>query len=213
MPRSPVPDVLLRTLARQFGGPSGPLGSVVARMLNRGNRSTITAAVATLELTGSEEVADIGFGGGLGLDLLLDETRDGGRVHGVEPSPDMVKRARKSHDEEVAAGRLALHEASMEALPIADGALDGWISLNTVYFVEDLTRAFAELRRVLAPTGRGVLGIADPEWMAQQAFTKYNFRVRPLTDVVAALTASGLSVEQRTTQGSQPFLLLVCRPD
>ena len=76
----------------------------------------------------------------------------------------------------------------MESLPIADGALDGWISLNTVYFVEDLPTAFAELRRVLAPSGRGVLGIADPEWMAQQAFTKYTFTVRPVTDVVAALS-------------------------
>ena len=81
MPRLPVPDVLLRTLARQLGGPSGPLGALVARMLNKGNGPEIVAAVGALDLTGSEEVADIGFGGGLGLDLLLDQTRDGGRVH------------------------------------------------------------------------------------------------------------------------------------
>jgi len=181
-------------------------------MLNKGNGPDIAAAVRALDLTGSEEVADIGFGGGLGLDLLLQATRDGGRVHGVEPSPDMLKRALKAHHEEVAARRLTLHGAGMESLPIADGTLDGWISLNTVYFVKDLPPAFAELRRVLAPSGRGVLGIADPEWMAQQAFTRYNFMVRPVTDVVAALTAAGLSVEQRTLQGSAPFRLLVCRP-
>ncbi|MDP3968795.1 MAG: methyltransferase domain-containing protein [Nocardioides sp.] len=212
MPKLPVPDVLLRTLSRQLGGPSGALGVVVARMLNKGNRPTITAAAGALELTGSEEVADIGFGGGLGLELLLDATRDGGRVHGVDPSPDMLTRARKAHHEEVAAGRLALHEAGMEALPIADGALDGWISLNTVYFVEDLSPALAELRRVLASAGRGVLGVADPDWMAQRAFTKHNFTLRPVPDVVAALTATGFSVERRTMEGSPPFNLLVCRP-
>ena len=211
MPRLPVPDVLLRTLSRQLGGPSGPLGSLVARMLNKGNGPEIAAAVEALDLTGSEEVADIGFGGGLGLDLLLDQTRDGGRVHGIEPSPDMLKRARKAHPAHVATGRLALHQAGMESLPIADGALDGWISLNTVYFVEDLPTAFAELRRVLAPSGRGVLGIADPEWMSQQAFTKFTFTVRPMTDVVAALSAAGLSVEQLPMRGSAPFRLLVCR--
>lgn len=75
------------------------------------------------------------------------------------------------HRERAEPGRLALHEAGMEALPIADGALDGWISVNTVYFVEDLPPALAELRRVLAPGGRGVLGIANPEWMAHQAVT------------------------------------------
>ena len=180
--------------------------------MNTANRSAITAAVDALDLTGSEEVADIGFGGGVGLDLLLDQTRDGGRVHGVEPSPDMLKRARKAHRGEVAAGRLDLHEAGLESLPIADGALDCWICLNTVYFVEDLSPAFAELHRVLATAGgRGVVGIADPEWMARLAFTKY-FTVRPVADVVAALTAAGFSVEQRTVQGSEPFRLLVCRP-
>ncbi|HEV7146007.1 MAG TPA: class I SAM-dependent methyltransferase [Pedococcus sp.] len=212
MPRLPVPDVLLRTLSRQLGGPSGPLGALVAQMLNRGNGPEIAAAVGALDLTGTEEVADIGFGGGLGLDLLLEATHEGGRVHGVEPSPDMVKRARKAHPAQVAAGRLALHQAGMESLPIADGALDGWISLNTVYFVQNLPPAFAELRRVLAPSGAGVLGMADPEWMERQPFTKYTFTVRPVTEVVAALTTAGLSVEQRTMQGSAAFRLLVCRP-
>ena len=88
MPRLRVPDVLLRTLGRQLSGPSAsPLGSLVARMLNKGNGPDIAAAVDALELAGSEEVADIGFGGGLGLVLLLEATRDGGRVHGVKPSP------------------------------------------------------------------------------------------------------------------------------
>jgi len=158
MPRLRVPEVLLRRLGRQLGGPSGPFGSLVARMLNKWNGPEIAAAVAALELTGSEEVADIGFGGGLGLDLLLHATGDGGRVHGVEPSPDMLKRAHRAHHEQVAARRLTLHAAAMQSLPISGGALDGWISLNTVYFVQDLRPAFAELRRVLAPSGRGVLG-------------------------------------------------------
>lgn len=162
MLRLPVPEVLLRALSRQLGGPSGPLSPLVARMLNKGNESEISAAVGALDLIGSEEVADIGFGGGLGLDLLLDQTRGGGRVHGVEPSQAMLKRARKAHPAQVAAGRLALHEAGMESLPFADGAPDGWISVNTVYFVEDLSAAFAELRRVLAPSGRGVLGEHPP---------------------------------------------------
>lgn len=212
MPRLPVPDVVLRTISRQLGGPSGALSPLVAWALNKGDGPEIAAAIGALDLTGWEEVADIGFGGGLGLDLLLDQTRDGGRVHGVEPSQDMLRRARKAHPAQVAAGRLALHEAGMESLPIADGALDGWISVNTVYFVQDLPSAFAELRRVLTPSGRGVLGIADPERMARQAVTRSTFTVRPVADVVAALAAAGLSVEQRTMPGSAAYRLLVCRP-
>ncbi|WP_220454206.1 methyltransferase domain-containing protein [Nocardioides immobilis] len=212
MPKIPVPDVLLRTLGRQLGGPSGPLGTVVARMLNKGNAATIRAAVEALELTGGETAADIGFGGGLGLDLLLAGTGESGRVHGVEPSGDMVTRARRTHAAALADGRLELHEAPMEALPFPDGTLDGWISLNTIYFVADLAPAARELARVLAPSGRGVLGVADPDWMASQAFTKHNFTLRPVAEVVATLEASDLTVEDRTLTGRMPYHLLVCRP-
>jgi arsenite methyltransferase len=180
-------------------------------MLNKGNAGTITAAVEALGLTGGETVADVGFGGGLGLDRLLAATGSDGHVHGVEPSSDMLARARRAHVTEMADGRLELHEAPMQALPLADGALDGWISLNTIYFVSDLAPAARELARVLAPSGRGILGVADPQWMARQPFTKHNFTVRPLADVVAALENARFTVEHRTL-GQMPYHLLVCRP-
>jgi len=211
VPKIPVPDVLLRTLSRQLGGPSGPLGAVVARMLNKTNAAAITAAVEPLGLSSGETVADIGFGGGIGLDLLMAAVGDGGRVHGIDPSGDMLTRARRTHAAAVADGRLELHDAPMEALPLADGVLDGWISVNTIYFVPDLALATRELARVLAPSGHGVLGIADPEWMAKQAVTKHNFTIRPLADVVATLEDGGLAVEHRTF-GRMPYHLLVCRP-
>ena len=212
MARIPGSDLALRTLGRQLGGPSGPLGALVARMLDKGNGDLIAGAVDTLGLAGGEEAADIGFGGGVGLRFLLEATRAGGRVHGVEPSPDMLARARRAHRDEIAAGRLVLCAGRLQALPLEDGALDAWISVNTLYFVDDLPRAAGELRRVLAPAGRGVIGIADPEWMAQKPFTRHGFTLRPVADVTAAFTAAGLSVEQRVLPGPPSFHLLVCRP-
>lgn len=212
MPIAP-PEFLLKTLSRQLSGPSGLLGGVVARKLNKGNEAAITAAVDALELAGTEVVADVGFGGGLGLDLLLGAVPHG-RVHGVEPSGSMIGRARRSHAASVDDGRLSLHEAVMQDLPMADGSLDGWISLNTVYFIPgDLGPAARELARVLAPTGRGVLGIADPDWMATQSFTRYRFNLRPVPEVVGALESGGLAVERREVDRDGPrFHLLVCRP-
>ena len=206
----PVPDVLLRTLSRQLGGPSGPLGVLVARMLNKGNAAAITAAVEALDLGGRETVADIGFGGGFGLGLLLGATKDGGRVHGVEPAADMLARTGRTRRSDIAAGRLELHHATMESLPFPAGALDGWISLNTIYFVDDLPDALGEMARVLAPGGRGVVGIADPEWMSRQLFTKHGFTLRPITEVLATLESVGLRAEHHTLGESDPmFHLLV----
>lgn len=208
--------VLGRLVARQLGHPKGLLGAVIARVLNKGNAPTIAAAVAALELAGTETAADIGFGGGLGLHLLLAATA--GDVHGVEPSPDMIRRARRSHRRELDAGRLHLHVGTMQALPLAAASLDGWISLNTVYFISDLAPAFADLHRVLRPSGRGVLGVADPGWLDRQPFARHGFLVRPVRRIAGALADAGFSVEHRTAPASRssgggtPYNLLICRP-
>lgn len=205
------PDFFLRALARQLSGPSGPLGSFIARGLNKGNRGTISAAVDALSLSGDETVADIGYGGGVGLELLLDRLPSG-TVHGVEPSHDMHVRARRARAAEVEAGRLVLHEASMHTLPFTNGSLDGWISLNTIYFIATLPPSLAELARVLAADGTAVLGIADPDWMAEQPFTRHEFTLRPVAEVVTALEAAGLTVEVRALgDRAMPYHLLVCR--
>lgn len=209
MPIVRVPDILLRTLGRQLGAPSGPLGALVARMLNKNNAAPIAAAVEALGLRGDETVADIGFGGGLGLGLLLAATQDGGRVQGVELAPDMLARARRTRRDDVASGRLELHEASMQSLPFSDGSLDGWISLNTIYFVEDLETVVRELTRVLAPGGRGVIGIADPEWMSRQPFTKHGFTLRPVADVLAAMERAGLTTVDHPIGDREPVFHLL----
>lgn len=196
-----------RTISRQLSDPSGFLGSLVARMLNRENRAAIAAAVASLGPVEGAAVADIGFGGGIGLELLLDAVGPTGHVYGVDPSPDMVKRARRTYR-----SRVELHEATMQQLPFGDGALGGWISLNTVYFVTELAPAFLELARVLSPGAPGVVGIADPEWMASQSFTGSHFTLRPVDELVAALDAAGLDVEhRRVAEARMTYHLLVCR--
>lgn len=200
-------------VGRQLGAPSGILGHLVARRLNENNRGEITAAVEALELIGGERVADIGYGGGLGLRLLLDHTGPQGRVEGLDPSPSMIDRAARQFAEEVAAGSLLLHRTTMDDLPWETGSLDCWITLNTIYFVADLEQSFAELRRVLRMGGVGVLGMADSGWMAGQPFTAGHFTLRPVADVVATLEGAGFSVEVRIAPGNGTgHRLLLCRP-
>jgi len=208
------PGFLQKAVARQLGGPSGPLGSLIARMLNKSNAATVRSAVDALELGGDESVADIGFGGGVGLGILLDSVGAAGRVIGVEPSTDMLARARKVHRDALAGGRLTLHEGTLGDLPLAEGALDAWLTINTVYFVDDLSGAATELRRVLAPGGRGIVGIADPDWMAEMPFTQHGFRLRPVAEVIGVLTAAGMTVDRNQIAGADgpSYNLLVCRP-
>ena len=180
-------------LARQLGHPAGLAGHVVARGLNRGNKQLMTTAVQALEPSPGATLADVGFGGGLGLRLLLDAT-DGSIVHGVEVSDAMLHRAQTTFKDELSTGRLLLHRASIEQLPLGDASLDGAITVNTLYFVPELDRAFRELARVLKGTGRVVIGIGDPEAMSALAFTAHGFRLRSVDEIKAALATAGLPV-------------------
>lgn len=183
-----------RGLARQLSRPEGLPGRVVARRLNRFNAGIVGEAVQATQVGMGARVADVGFGGGVGLAQLLKRVGPHGHVDGVELSVTMLAAARRRYADECARGRLHLHGGSITSLPLADDSLDAVITVNTVYFVERLDLACAELARVLTPTGRAVIGIGDPDQMATLPFTAHGFRIRPVGEVAGALEEAGLTV-------------------
>lgn len=193
------PRALIPALARQLGRPSGPVGRLlIARMLNKANRGMVTPTVDALELRAGEVGADIGFGGGVALELLLDRVGPTGRVIGVDLAPAMVRRAALRYRDP----RLSVYEGSITELPLVDAAVDGASSTNTIYFVDDLDKAFAEVARVLTPGGRFALGIGDPDMMRKMPVTEHGFRIREIEEVTGALGAAGLTVRDHRRVGS-----------
>src|SRR5690348_17317421 len=85
--------VVMRWVASQLGHPRGTGGALFARILNRSNAGQIAMAVDAVGLSDGDVAADVGFGGGLGLDLLLEKVGASGTVHGIDLSADMVERA------------------------------------------------------------------------------------------------------------------------
>ena len=79
----------LAGLARQLGHPQGLAGRIVGARLDRANARMVAAAVDATRADPGATVADVGFGGGAGLALLLDRVGPGGIVHGVEISEAM----------------------------------------------------------------------------------------------------------------------------
>jgi arsenite methyltransferase len=200
--------VMFGQLARQLGRPSGAFGRLaMGTMLNRHNGATVTAAVDALRPNESDVVADIGFGGGLGLSLLLDRVGPTGQVFGVDISTAMLRRAARRFRTD----RLRLLAGSITALPLDTASVNGISCVNTVYFVADLPTAFGELARVIAPAGRLVLGVADPHVMAATPVTPFGFRLRPIEVLVTGLRTAGLPVVEHRRVGTGPdaFHLLI----
>lgn len=205
---------LWNSLAGQLGHPHGPVGRVIALRLNRGNRAAITAAIDALGDIDGCTVADLGFGGGVGLECLLDRVGTNGQVHGVELSKTMLSRGQRRFAREVREGRLQLHPGSLTQLPLADGSLDAAITMNTLYFLPELGAAFSELARAVKPSGLAVVGIGDPDMMASLPVTAYGFHLRTVAEVATALNRAGLALteDRRVGEGDRAGHLLVVTP-
>lgn len=188
----------MATIAGQLGRPHGRIGGVVAGALNRGNGQAIATAVAAAQVPAGGVAADIGFGGGVGLRLLVDAVGAGGTVYGVEIAEDMLRRARREFRRDIDTNRLRLMSGSLTALPLDDASVDAAITVNTLYFIDDVDAACAEFARVLRPEGRVAIGIGDPEAMRKLPVTPHGFRLRPVADITAALQRAGFATDVTT---------------
>lgn len=99
---------------------------------------------------------EVGCGGG----RLLERVLSGGvaSAAGLDHSSDMLALSRERNRKAVEHGALELKQGDAAKLPWPDGAFTLALSANTFFFFERPELVLAELRRVLSPGGRLVIG-------------------------------------------------------
>jgi SAM-dependent methyltransferase len=116
--------------------------------------------LAEVALTADDYLLEVGCGGGA---LLRQALRSGCRAAAVDHSPDMVRLARETNREAVAAGRLQVTEGDAASLPFPDATFSCAVMTGVLGFLPDPVAALAEIRRVLRLGGRFVGLGSDPE--------------------------------------------------
>lgn len=122
-------------------------------------------AIAGLQLQPGQCVLDVGCGTGLSLALLRQAVGPGGRVYGIDHSPDMLSRAR-ARVAESGWNNVFLLEAPAQALVLAEP-----VDALLFHYTHDIVRSPAALGQLLAlarPDARvAVAGIKYfPRWLA-----------------------------------------------
>lgn len=149
------------------------------------------------------EVLEIGIGSGLNL-AFYDRSRVS-RVTGIDPSEELLARARpRAADAPVAA---ELVHAPAEALPFADASFDSIVMTYTLCSVDEPARALSEIRRVLRRGGELVFvehGLAPDRgpqriqhWLTP-AWSRVGGNCHLDRDVPALLDAAGFHSEDLT---------------
>jgi ubiquinone/menaquinone biosynthesis C-methylase UbiE len=135
------------------------------RYLDRANQIPVRAestrlAIELLELREGDHAADIGCGGGEGLRELARVVGPSGRAIGVDSSGAMIAAAK----ERLAGtgGPIDLVEASVYALPFAQGSLAGCTAGRLLQHLDRPREALREMIRVTKSGGR--ISITDVDW-------------------------------------------------
>jgi arsenite methyltransferase len=105
-----------------------------------------------------ERVLDLGCGAGTDSLVAARMVGPEGHVRGIDMTPEMLDKARRSAAE-MDAANVEFVEGEAEALPFAEASFDVVISNGVIDLIPDKDAVFSELYRVLVPGGR--IQIAD----------------------------------------------------
>jgi SAM-dependent methyltransferase len=176
-------------IARQSRRPSGWLGEIVARVMAFETQPANRIAVEQLAARPGEAVLEIGCGHGRTLARLAKTPR--ACLAGIDPSDVMVRLARKRMRAWIDAGRAEVSLASSTRIPHPDGRFDAALAVHVVYFWNQPLADLREIRRVLRPGGRVLLGYRarDEQTLASLPATVYT--LRSVEEIEKLLTESG----------------------
>ncbi|SEJ92611.1 class I SAM-dependent methyltransferase [Paraburkholderia diazotrophica] len=137
-------------LLRAFGRPQGALGRIGGRIMANMNAPCAAWAIDLLDVRASDRVIEIGFGPGVGIQLLAQKAT-AGKIAGVDPSPEMLAQAAARNTQAIARGQVDLRQGSAERLPFDDDIFDKALAVNSMQVWPDAAAGLAELRRVMKP--------------------------------------------------------------
>jgi arsenite methyltransferase len=109
-----------------------------------------------------EHGLEVGCGIGFLACEMAREVGVGGRIVGLDNSPDMIAAAKDRAQREGVSDRLEFVVGDAMQLDFSSAAFDFVVAVQVYLYVADIERALAEARRVLRPGGR--LVIVDTDW-------------------------------------------------
>lgn len=194
-------------VSRQSRLPTGWIGEIVARGMAFDTARENRVAISRLALQADEAVLEVGCGHGRTLARIARSPF--GFAAGIDPSDVMVRIARRRLRRWIETGRAEISLAEARALPYPDGRFDAVLAVHVLAFWRDASVELREIRRVLRPGGRLLLGYRPRDAQTLAALPASVYTLRSADETEQLLGEAGFR-SVRTTEHALGKVRFVC---
>lgn len=166
----------LDEIAEQLSNPTGTKGIEIGEAMNSSNIGMTLATIQKLGINDGDVLLEIGHGNCGHLPHIIDKATDLS-YHGLELSPTM-------HEDAIRKNKALMdqHEVHFQIydslpLPYSEDFFDKFMTVNTIYFINNPVAFLAEIYRILKPGGTACITFAQKEFMQGLPFVNNVFRL------------------------------------
>lgn len=159
--------------------------------------ASVRQTASALHLKGDERLLDVGCGTGTFLHKLLVAFHPGLKLHGIDPSEEMLNAARRKCGDSV-----AFKKGYANPIPYPESQFDVVASVSALHFFLDGGKAVGEMARVLRPRGTIVITDWCADFLPMRLFGAWQRlrnaplgRIYRLSELKQLLEAVGLEIE------------------
>ena len=136
--------------------PKGKLGNIQLKSMNKEHTPVSLWGLKHLDIQSDDVILDVVCGGGININRMAGKAK---KVYGVDYSIESVKLSREVNQEYIQQGKVEVLEGNVQALPFEDDRFDIVTAFETIYFWPDIEKCFGEVKRVLKPGGKFLIGM------------------------------------------------------
>jgi ubiquinone/menaquinone biosynthesis C-methylase UbiE len=186
-------------LGRQLKKPTGEIGLKVADYMNTVNEQLYDFVLSHLNISNNSKILEIGCGNGKFISKFFD-TNSNIHLTAIDFSDVMCTETKVFNKELMNGNKLIVKCEDSIEMSLSDKTFDIVVTINTVYFWEQVERQLNEIKRVLKKDGLFVIGYRPKSVMKDYPSTQEVFNLYEPEDLKLMIQQNGFKIIKEVSQ-------------
>jgi len=179
-----------KLFAKQLRKPTGNIGKHVGNVMNDINLFMNSFTFKSMNIKNNDRILEVGFGNGKFIQNIL-EKAENVTYKGIELSEIMIEEAIIRNQPLINSGIVDLKLANVYNIPFEKETFDKVVTINTIYFFENIDAAIKEISRVLIKNGSLCITIRTKEKFQNVSFSQYLTNLFDYSELESILLSNG----------------------